>query len=134
MEEFVVLVIIKDGMEKIVNKITFEEYSKKALEIKLYENINIPHEIAILSYLSLCLTEESSEISGKLKRIIRDKSCVITEDDRVQFLKELGDVQWCIASLLDWFGFTWEELASTNLSKIQGRIERGTLKGSGDNR
>jgi NTP pyrophosphatase (non-canonical NTP hydrolase) len=115
-------------------KLTFEEYAEKALEIKLYDNINIPHNIAVLSYLCLCLTEESSELSGKLKRVIRDKGCIISDEDRKSFLKELGDVQWGIVAIMDWFGFTWEELSSTNLDKIQGRVKRGTLNGSGDER
>lgn len=115
-------------------KLTFEEYAKKALEVKLYDNINIPHHIALLSYLCLCLTEESSELSGKLKRVIRDKNCIISDKERESFLKELGDVQWGVVAIMDWFGFSWEELSNTNLEKIQGRIERGTLQGSGDER
>lgn len=121
-------------MEDIKKELTLDEYSKKALEVKLYEGINISHEVAILSYLVLCLNEESSEISGKLKRIIRDKGCIISPEDRELLLKELGDVQWCVASLVDWFGFTWEELLETNLTKIQSRIKRGTLQGEGDKR
>jgi NTP pyrophosphatase (non-canonical NTP hydrolase) len=112
-----------------------EEYSKKALEVKLYEQIeNIPHNLAILSYLVMSLSEEASEVGGKLKRIIRDEGGQISEENRLLLKKELGDCLWCVCSIADWLGMSMEDIMDTNLEKIQDRILRNKLQGSGDDR
>lgn len=111
------------------------DYKTKALEVKLYEEIpEIPHNFAILSYLVMCLSEEASEVGGIVKRLIRDKECNLSEEDKLLLKKELGDVQWMVCAIVDWLGFDMEDVLATNLEKIQDRIIRGTLKGKGDHR
>jgi NTP pyrophosphatase (non-canonical NTP hydrolase) len=47
---------------------------------------------------------------------------------------ELGDVLWYISQLATELGFTLEEIASMNIEKLYGRMDRAKLGGSGDNR
>lgn len=44
---------------------------------------------------------------------------------RVNALKELGDLQWGIAQAADAWGFTLEEVAAANISKLTQRYPRG---------
>ena len=48
--------------------------------------------------------------------------------------KELGDVLWHVAVIASELGFSLEEIADANLSKLASRMERGVIQGSGDDR
>ena len=125
------------------NITTFAEYQSKAIELnfslnKLVENhpnldIGILTILAI-NYDCLGLGEESGEVLGKIKKIIRDKGGVFTDEDIISIKKELGDVLWYIASLCETLEITLEDVATTNIEKLQSRHLRKTAHGSGDNR
>lgn len=51
-----------------------------------------------------------------------------------ELAKELGDVLWYVAMAADELGLEFDEIAHESVMKLVGRKERGTLKGSGDNR
>lgn len=74
--------------------------------------------------------EELGEMSGLDKRAIRDG----VQPSREQVVKEFGDRLWYLVGEIDAAGLTLEEVASTNLRKLTGRSERGTIQGNGDNR
>lgn len=80
------------------------------------------------------LVGESGEIAEKFKKLIRDKKGKISDEDRQEIIKELGDVLWYINSISSLLGSSLEEVAAKNLSKVLSRKERGVLQGSGDNR
>lgn len=61
---------------------------------------------------------------------IAHDECQLRSDVR----KELGDELWQLQRKAHVCGFTLEELAKSNLDKLSGRLERGTVVGSGDNR
>ena len=58
----------------------------------------------------------------------------------VFLFEPLGSADWRLSpdvvnpNLARELGFTLEEVAADNLSKLKGRAEAGTLKGDGDNR
>mgnify|MGYP000526290371 CR=1 FL=1 len=56
------------------------------------------------------------------------------ELDRKELISEAGDVLWNLSNALYDQGITLEEVADYNLTKLQDRIDRGVLKGSGGNR
>lgn len=75
---------------------------------------------------------EFGEAQGKIKKILRDDDSILTDDRKQQIMDEAGDGLWYLARLCEELGTTLEEVAQMNLDKLAGRLERGTLKGSGD--
>lgn len=47
---------------------------------------------------------------------------------------EAGDILWQLAGLCDTFGWTLEQVAEANLTKLASRKERGVIDGNGDYR
>jgi NTP pyrophosphatase (non-canonical NTP hydrolase) len=111
--------------------LTFAEYQRRSQASAVYpfagQMINYVYPI-----LGMC--GETGEVAEKLKKIMRDKHGIIDDEDRRQLTKELGDVLWYIAATARELGLTMEEVAATNLEKVDGRRTRGTLRGSGDDR
>ncbi len=108
---------------------TFEEYQKKSKKTALY-----PDKGNNYIYPVLGLNGEAGEVAEKFKKIIRDKEGKISEKDREEITKELGDVLWYIAQIASELNLSLDEIAKNNIIKLQDRMERGVLGGSGDNR
>lgn len=82
-----------------------------------------------LTYLGLGLASEAGEVAGKLKKMIRDGGVNV-----LALQDELGDVFWYLARLCDETNIDAESLLSRNKEKLESRLARGVLGGSGDNR
>ena len=80
-------------------------------------------------YALFNLSGEVGELHSLVAKKIRDNKL---DMDLVK--KELGDILWCLAAVVGDFGFTLEDVAETNLEKLQKRKKNNTLQGSGDNR
>lgn len=102
---------------------TFEEYGKAALSTAIY-----PQEQKII-YPALGLAGEAGEVAEKIKKKIRD-GAYFPQD----VAKEIGDVLWYCNALAHDIGYSLEEIAQMNLSKLASRKQRGVIKGSGDDR
>lgn len=107
---------------------TLNEYQQGALETAIY-----PKEYKII-YPSLGLAGESGEVCDKIKKIIRDNNCEVSDDKKREIAKELGDVLWYIATLANDIDYKLEDIAKMNYDKLYSRQQRGVLGGSGDNR
>lgn len=77
---------------------------------------------------------ESGEAQNIIKKVYRDSNGVPTEEQRQQIIKELGDILWYIAAVATELNYGLDRVAFFNLEKLKSRAERGTIKGSGDNR
>ena len=53
---------------------------------------------------------------------------------REAIIKELGDVLWYVSAAANELGLSLGEIATTNITKLASRTERGQLRGSGDDR
>jgi NTP pyrophosphatase (non-canonical NTP hydrolase) len=82
-------------------------------------------------YYALGLVGEAGEIAEKIKKAYRDNG---GQMDQELMKKELGDVLWYLAMLSEKMGFTLEDVAQTNIIKLEDRMKRGVLNGSGDKR
>src|SRR5581483_10874187 len=82
----------------------------------------------------LGINGEAGEVAEKVKKIIRDRNGKVTEQDKTELAKEIGDVLWYLAVFAHQLGFSLEEVARDNLEKLSSRKARGVLGGSGDNR
>ncbi|MCF7951171.1 MAG: nucleoside triphosphate pyrophosphohydrolase family protein [Spirochaetaceae bacterium] len=121
---------------------TFNDYQEKSKKTALYmEKVNELYpaiseeakEMIAIGYISSGLGEVG-EIQGKLKKLIRDKGGVWDANDSYEVMKELSDLMWYCARLADFFDFDLEAVAQMNLNKLYSRMERGKIRGSGDNR
>lgn len=107
----------------------FDEYQKKAASTALYPNIGNNY-----IYPTLGLADESGEVVGKIKKVIRDDNGIISDEKREEIKKELGDVLWYLSQLSTELSIKLSDVAQTNIDKLASRAERGKLHGSGDNR
>lgn len=101
----------------------FTHYQEKTSETAIY-----PEDQA-LQYLALGLNGEAGEVAEKIKKHIRDGK-ELDED----FAKELGDVLWYLAQLINELDADMSEVAQANLDKLFDRKSRDKIQGSGDNR
>lgn len=108
----------------------FNEYQKQALTTVL----STGDDFKDLLHWVLGLNGEAGEVAEKLKKIIRDKNGEITDEDKQELAKELGDVLWYIAVFAHDLGVPLSEIAQINLDKLASRQQRSKLTGSGDNR
>lgn len=106
----------------------FNEYQQKAWETAIY-----PNKGSNLWYPALGLGE-SGEAQNIIKKVYRDNGGVISEGQRQQLIKELGDQLWYIAAVATELDCELNYIASLNIAKLLSRAERGTVKGDGDNR
>lgn len=85
-----------------------------------------------LEYLTLGLASEAGEVSGVVKKYIRQDYDFDTAKDKLS--KELGDVIWYWARLCDELGLNPEEVMESNINKLLNRQVNNTLQGDGDDR
>ena len=99
-----------------------------------------PHkgEAMGLAYTGLKLSGEAAEVGQLIGKAIRDTDFAETgklkPEVRQKIAAELGDVLWYAAEIASQINYYLSEVAQLNLEKLQGRKERGTLQGSGDER
>lgn len=101
----------------------FDAYQAKAWRYALETSRN-------KQYLLPGLAGEVGELLSLFAKNTRDGGEL--NGDAVQ--KELGDVLWFVASIAYLHGISLADIAETNLNKLESRKQRGTLKGSGDER
>lgn len=117
----------------------FKEYQEAQQSTAIYSSPMYPFG---------SLAEEAGEVLGKLNKFSRKHDLSYEESVeyarvpsfaasralRDDLLAELGDVLWQLSACAGELGMTLEEVAQANIDKLAGRVQRGTLDGSGDNR
>jgi NTP pyrophosphatase (non-canonical NTP hydrolase) len=112
---------------------TIDEYSDQAISTLLGDHAITDMDATLISQV-FGLMGESGEVAEKFKKLIRDKKGVMTDEDKAEILKELGDILWYVNSVARLLGSSLEAVAEKNLDKVLSRKERGVTTGSGDNR
>jgi NTP pyrophosphatase (non-canonical NTP hydrolase) len=107
----------------------FNDYQTKSRKTAKYPAIGHP-----VIYPALGLVNEAGEVAGKIKKVFRDKEGQISEESRQALKAELGDVLWYIAQVATELDLSLDEIAEHNIAKLYDRLERGKIKGEGDNR
>lgn len=114
---------------------TFEEYQEISKKTAIYkEKAPYPSAENSFVYPVLGLSGEVGEVAEKAKKILRDKGGRVSDEDKEELLKELGDVLWYLSQTATEFDLSLEEVARLNIEKLQSRKDRGKISGSGDNR
>lgn len=111
----------------------FDEYQKKASKYDLAEASTDLKAVGFIEKV-LGLVGEAGETADKIKKILRDKDGVVSEEDRELIIKELGDTLWYIASISRYLGVSLSEVAKGNIEKLESRYQRNVLHGEGDKR
>lgn len=115
----------------------FNYYQERAIQYDT-SRLAIDKEARYDGYMekALGLAGETGEVLEKIKKMIRDKNGVFspTPEDITKLKKELGDVLWYLSALAFYNGIDLDDVATTNLNKLEDRKERGKIHGSGDNR
>lgn len=111
----------------------FDEYQKIAFSTDVAPEVNDWNNPKLFEKL-LGLTGEAGETADKFKKILRDKGGVVSDSDKKEIVKELGDVLWYIAVISEHLGVKLSDVAKINNEKIASRAERDLIHGAGDNR
>lgn len=109
---------------------TLDEYQQQALTTVLSSG----DDFKDLLHWVLGINGEAGEVAEKIKKIIRDKDGQVSEQDKTELAKEVGDVLWYLAVFAHHLGVPFETIAQQNLDKLKSRKSRGVLGGTGDNR
>lgn len=111
----------------------FDTYQEKAAKYDLAQataDLKAPGFIEKV----LGLVGEAGETADKIKKLIRDKDGVASDEDRGMIIKELGDTLWYIASVARYLDVSLSDVAEGNLEKLESRWQRHKLHGEGDER
>lgn len=113
---------------------TFKEYQ----DFVLNTTIMYPSAGNNLVYPALGLVGESGEYADKVKKYWRNRgvmdASLLTTQERMEFVKELGDVLWYVIASADELDVDLETVIAENVLKLTDRRARGVVKGEGDNR
>ncbi|MDK1028157.1 MAG: nucleoside triphosphate pyrophosphohydrolase family protein [Anaerolineae bacterium] len=107
----------------------FNDYQQKSRKTAKYPAIGHP-----VIYPTLGLANEAGEVAGKIKKVFRDKAGEINDEIRSALKAELGDVLWYLSQVASELDLSLDEVAEYNIDKLYSRLERGTIRGDGDNR
>lgn len=107
----------------------FNDYQTRSRHTAKYPSIGRP-----VIYPTLGLVNEAGEVAGKIKKVFRDKDGKINEETREALKAELGDVLWYLAQVATELDLSLDDIAEANIAKLMDRLERGKIKGEGDNR
>ena len=110
----------------------FKEYQQLASRTSLLAQDDMQYKLMLLS---MGLAGESGEVIDKLKKLVNNEKCVLTDEKRTALVSELGDVLWYISELAAVLGSSLEDVGRKNIEKLSARTTRGTVvSGEGDDR
>ncbi len=118
----------------------FDKYQKLAiktdLDAEFLGEVMEKHSLNTVAFMNkvLGVVGEAGEFADKVKKIMRDKKGEFNDEDREAIVKELGDVLWYVAVVALYLGMPMSELAGKKNEKLQSRMKRNALQGSGDDR
>ena len=107
----------------------FDNYQIEARKTAIY-----PNKDNNFIYPTLGLVGESGEVAEKIKKILRDKNGSFDYESKLAIKKEIGDVLWYLSNLCDELNFSLNDVAKENLEKLNLRLSKGKISGSGDDR
>ena len=105
-----------------------QDYQTQASKTAIYPDCEI------VVYPALGLVSEAGEVAGIVKKVLRDNNGSFDPVQREKIAEEVGDVLWYIAALCTDLDIGMETIAQRNLDKLNSRMARGVISGSGDHR
>lgn len=113
----------------------FDEYQKIAATTDTFDSTE-NKQVLSAGFITkiMGLAGESGEVIEKFKKVLRDEEGAISEMDKAEIVKELGDVLWYVSSIARYLDVPMSEVAKKNIAKLASRRDRNMLHGAGDNR
>ena len=117
----------------------FAQYEKEARLTAVYpgsepSGTKEQNDITGVYYCALGASGEAGEIANKVKKLIRDDGGTLNLEKCKAISFEIGDALWYLSNLSQEIGFSLEQIAEENISKLASRKQRGEIHGQGDNR
>ena len=112
------------------------DYQSKIIPFDMFDKSEWNGDLTAPAFMEkvLGLASEAGEVEDKLKKVLRDDNAKLSPEKREELLKELGDTLWYIATIARYLDAPLDEIAEQNIAKLQSRLDRHQLSGSGDNR
>ena len=112
------------------------EYQSKIIPFDTFDKEQWDGDLTKPAFMEkvLGLAGEAGEVEDKFKKILRDNGAKLTPEAKEGIIKELGDTLWYLATIARYLDVTLDDLARGNIDKLQSRLDRNKLSGSGDNR
>jgi NTP pyrophosphatase (non-canonical NTP hydrolase) len=107
----------------------FTDYQTKSRKTAGYPAIGHP-----VIYPTLGLANKAGEVTGKIKKVFPDKDSQISKRTLAELKAELGGVLWYLAQVASELDLSLDDIAEANIAKLYNRLERGKIRGDGDNR
>lgn len=76
----------------------------------------------------------SGSMIGVAKKILRDDDCKLTEEKRLKLIELLNRFTYKLVKYCYTKNYDLYEICNNNINKLKDRMNRGVIKGSGDNR
>lgn len=111
----------------------FDDYQKTAITTDIYGGKGDITSAAFINKI-LGLVGETGEVAEKIKKIHRNNDGKMSEEERKELLKELGDVLWYLSTIASYLNEPLDSIARANLEKLKDRKARDVIKSKGDNR
>ena len=109
----------------------FDDYQNWAMSKAVYDKGGYEDSL----YPFFGIHSEVGELAAISKRSIRgDYNGKTVAEMKDMWKKELGDVLWYLAACAHECKLSLSEVVAESIKKLEGREQRGTLKGSGDDR
>lgn len=112
----------------------FNNYQEEAFTFAKYPSGKVEGNSCSWLYPAMALAEEAGEVAGKFAKAVRDKEGFLSEEDKKEIGKELGDCLWQISAIAYELNFKLEDIALNNIHKLEDRRARNVISGNGDNR
>lgn len=120
-------------IKKLIKGYSFNEYQRECRKTDVGTSAQDCIKPGWL-YYALGIWGESGELGEKIKKLFRDKNGVVDFEFKEAVIKEMGDIQWYMARLADWFEIDFESVFIANVKKLQSRKVRNKIHGEGDER
>jgi NTP pyrophosphatase (non-canonical NTP hydrolase) len=124
------------------SRLSFEAFQASAKKTAIYNQdarvlypaLGLAGEVGELGEKVLQMAVHAGKCANQVKKIIRDDDCECDTPRKHDIAKEIGGVLWYCAAVASDLGLDLGVIAQENLDVLASRLERGTIKGDGDNR
>lgn len=117
-------------MEPLMDFIRYQEEAARTLARRRLDEYTPAEMMLKLATMGLGVAGEAGEVADLIKKYVGHGHEL--DDDKL--LKEMGDVLWYLAAIATLRGFSLEQVAALNISKLRARYPEGFSEEASRNR